>query len=311
MVDRAACRGGRRVPRRQRRSTGRASTSSASTARPSCTGRRTRLTVQIGDGAALARRDSAFRWSTISAPPTSRRAGRARRWCRSFIARSRAMLERPHPVAVLNLGGVANVTFIDGETGPDRLRHRPGNALIDDFMRARTGAVARRERRRSAAHGQRRRGGGRARARRIRSSREAAEIARPQRLPRNGSAERAALAEQEHRGWRRDADRAHRGDGRCASFRFCRAPPQKLDRRRRRRAQSDPDADARRAACARDASRPRIAAGWSPMRSRRRPSPSGGASLAGIADHVSDHDRRARTDDGRRGRRTVPEQKRK
>src|SRR5262249_30629047 len=47
-------------------------------------------------------------------------------------------LAREHPVAVLNLGGVANITFIDGEiviacdTGP-------GNALIDDFMRARAG----------------------------------------------------------------------------------------------------------------------------------------------------------------------------
>ena len=41
------------------------------------------------------------------------------------------------PVAVLNIGGVANVTFIDGEdliacdTGP-------GNALLDDFLRLRT-----------------------------------------------------------------------------------------------------------------------------------------------------------------------------
>jgi anhydro-N-acetylmuramic acid kinase len=48
-------------------------------------------------------------------------------------------LARPHPIAVLNVGGVANVTFVDGgdpvagDTGP-------GNALIDDFMRARTGA---------------------------------------------------------------------------------------------------------------------------------------------------------------------------
>jgi len=48
-------------------------------------------------------------------------------------------LQRPHPVAVLNIGGVANVTYIDGtdliacDTGP-------GNALIDDFMMARSGA---------------------------------------------------------------------------------------------------------------------------------------------------------------------------
>ena len=42
------------------------------------------------------------------------------------------------PIAVLNLGGVANVTYIDGDeliacdTGP-------GNALLDDFLRLRTG----------------------------------------------------------------------------------------------------------------------------------------------------------------------------
>jgi len=43
------------------------------------------------------------------------------------------------PVAVLNVGGVANITYIDR----DELIAcdvGPGNALIDDFMRARTGA---------------------------------------------------------------------------------------------------------------------------------------------------------------------------
>ncbi len=48
-------------------------------------------------------------------------------------------LARPHPIAVLNLGGVANVTFVDGGD-PVACDTGPGNALIDDFMRARTGA---------------------------------------------------------------------------------------------------------------------------------------------------------------------------
>ncbi len=48
-------------------------------------------------------------------------------------------LDRPHPMAVLNLGGVANVTFVDGGD-PIACDTGPGNALIDDFMRARTGA---------------------------------------------------------------------------------------------------------------------------------------------------------------------------
>jgi anhydro-N-acetylmuramic acid kinase len=48
-------------------------------------------------------------------------------------------LDRPHPIAVLNLGGVANVTYVDGGD-PIACDTGPGNALIDDFMRARTGA---------------------------------------------------------------------------------------------------------------------------------------------------------------------------
>ncbi|OZA76467.1 MAG: hypothetical protein B7X77_05875 [Caulobacter sp. 39-67-4] len=48
-------------------------------------------------------------------------------------------LDRPHPIAVLNIGGVANVTFVDGGD-PVACDTGPGNALIDDFMRARTGS---------------------------------------------------------------------------------------------------------------------------------------------------------------------------
>ena len=48
-------------------------------------------------------------------------------------------LDRPHPVAVLNVGGVANVTYVDGGD-PVACDTGPGNALIDDFMRDRTGS---------------------------------------------------------------------------------------------------------------------------------------------------------------------------
>jgi anhydro-N-acetylmuramic acid kinase len=48
-------------------------------------------------------------------------------------------LDRPHPVAVLNIGGVANLTFIDGDEDPIACDVGPGNALIDDFVRARSG----------------------------------------------------------------------------------------------------------------------------------------------------------------------------
>ena len=40
---------------------------------------------------------------------------------------------------MLNVGGVANVTFVDGGD-PVACDTGPGNALIDDFMRARTGS---------------------------------------------------------------------------------------------------------------------------------------------------------------------------
>ena len=88
-----------------------------------------RLTVQLGDGPLLARGPASMS-STICAPPTSRPAGRARRWRRSIIVRLLARLPE-RPVAFLNIGGVANVTWIgrDGEllafdTGPGNAHDR-------------------------------------------------------------------------------------------------------------------------------------------------------------------------------------------
>jgi anhydro-N-acetylmuramic acid kinase len=49
------------------------------------------------------------------------------------------LLKRGHPVGVLNLGGVANVTFIDGKADLIAFDTGPGNALIDDFVLLRTG----------------------------------------------------------------------------------------------------------------------------------------------------------------------------
>ncbi len=43
------------------------------------------------------------------------------------------------PVAVLNVGGVANITWLDGAVPPVACDTGPGNALIDDFLFARTG----------------------------------------------------------------------------------------------------------------------------------------------------------------------------
>jgi anhydro-N-acetylmuramic acid kinase len=49
------------------------------------------------------------------------------------------LLKRAHPVGVLNLGGVANITFIDDKGELIAFDTGPGNALIDDFVRQRTG----------------------------------------------------------------------------------------------------------------------------------------------------------------------------
>ena len=97
------------------------------------------LTIQIGDGSWLAARLGIpvvydFRAADMAAGGQG--APLAPVFHRALVRR----LDVAPPVAVLNIGGVANVTFIDGEdliacdTGP-------GNALLDDFLRLRTGAL--------------------------------------------------------------------------------------------------------------------------------------------------------------------------
>ena len=97
-----------------------------------------RLTVQIGDGPALARRLGLavaydFRAADVAA------GGQGAPLVPAFHQAMARDLARPHPIAVLNVGGVANVTWVDGGD-PIACDTGPGNALIDDFMRARTGA---------------------------------------------------------------------------------------------------------------------------------------------------------------------------
>lgn len=96
-----------------------------------------RLTVQIGDGAALAKRLKLpmaydFRAADVAA------GGQGAPLVPVFHQALARGLTHPHPIAVLNVGGVANVTWVDGGD-PVACDTGPGNALIDDFMRARTG----------------------------------------------------------------------------------------------------------------------------------------------------------------------------
>jgi anhydro-N-acetylmuramic acid kinase len=97
-----------------------------------------RLTVQIGDAAEFARRVGIpvahdFRQADIAA------GGQGAPLVPVFHQAIARDLDRPHPIIVLNVGGVANITYVDGGD-PVACDTGPGNALIDDFMRARTGA---------------------------------------------------------------------------------------------------------------------------------------------------------------------------
>jgi len=97
-----------------------------------------KLTIQIGDGHALAKRLGVpvvqdFRAADVAA------GGQGAPLVPVFHRALVASITRPHPVAVLNIGGVANVTYLDGEPAPIACDTGPGNALLDDFMRARTG----------------------------------------------------------------------------------------------------------------------------------------------------------------------------
>ncbi|HET9716698.1 MAG TPA: anhydro-N-acetylmuramic acid kinase [Pseudolabrys sp.] len=98
------------------------------------------LTVQIGNGAALATRLGLrlvydFRAADVAA------GGQGAPLVPVFHQALARSLDRPQPIAVLNIGGVANLTYIDNDTN-DLIAcdTGPGNALIDDFMLARTGS---------------------------------------------------------------------------------------------------------------------------------------------------------------------------
>jgi anhydro-N-acetylmuramic acid kinase len=97
-----------------------------------------RLTVQLGDGKALARRLCIpvvydFRAADVAA------GGQGAPFVPVFHRAMVRLLDERGPVAVLNIGGVANLTYVDGEALV-ACDVGPGNALIDDFMRLRAGS---------------------------------------------------------------------------------------------------------------------------------------------------------------------------
>jgi len=96
------------------------------------------LTIQIGDGRALADETGIRVVYDLRAADVAA-GGQGAPLVPVYHRALAAMLQRPHPIVVLNIGGVANVTFIDGVPDPYACDTGPGNALIDDFMRARRG----------------------------------------------------------------------------------------------------------------------------------------------------------------------------
>jgi len=100
--------------------------------RPACG-----ITIQLGDGARLAAGSGIaviadFRAADVAAGGEG--APLAPAYHRALAARTRIS-----PQAVVNIGGVANVTWLCPRHDPIAFDTGPGNALIDDFVRARTG----------------------------------------------------------------------------------------------------------------------------------------------------------------------------
>ena len=92
-----------------------------------------RLTVQIGDGSALARAIHIpvihdFRAADVAA------GGQGAPFVPVYHRALAQSLSREGPIVVLNIGGVSNITYIDGPDVLIACDTGPGNALLDDYM---------------------------------------------------------------------------------------------------------------------------------------------------------------------------------
>ena len=99
-----------------------------------------KLTVQIGDGRALAARLRIpvaydFRAADVAA------GGEGAPFVPVFHRALAATIDRPQPLAIVNIGGVANITYLADSAAPLACDTGPGNALIDDFLRARNAGL--------------------------------------------------------------------------------------------------------------------------------------------------------------------------
>jgi anhydro-N-acetylmuramic acid kinase len=97
-----------------------------------------KMTVQIGDATALAKAIHIpvmhdFRAADVAA------GGQGAPFVPVYHRALAQSLEREGPMVVLNIGGVSNITYIDGADTLIACDTGPGNALLDDFMRRVTG----------------------------------------------------------------------------------------------------------------------------------------------------------------------------
>lgn len=109
-----------------------------------------RLTVQLGDGARLIEALRPLAGANVRLVHDFRAAdvaagGQGAPFVPAYHRALARALDRPQPLMVLNLGGVANITFIDGGNDPVACDTGPANALIDDFLKERTGEAFDRE----------------------------------------------------------------------------------------------------------------------------------------------------------------------
>lgn len=92
-----------------------------------------KLTVQIGDAAALAKAIRIpvvydFRAADVAA------GGQGAPFVPVYHRALAQALNRDGPIAIVNIGGVANITYVDGSDALIACDTGPGNALLDDFM---------------------------------------------------------------------------------------------------------------------------------------------------------------------------------
>lgn len=107
-----------------------------------------RLTVQIGDGAALAKAlgvPVVFDMRAADVAAGGQGAPLVPVYHRALVQ----MSDRSGPTVVVNIGGVANITYIDDDT-LIACDTGPGNALLDDFMLRTTGEAVDRDGRMAA-----------------------------------------------------------------------------------------------------------------------------------------------------------------